>query len=71
MLSFDLLTPNYVRNSWDVFIQHAELKPFFFAWDYANHPTEVAFCWTDKKITPPVYSMPNFMKVSLRLKATT
>ena len=68
-LSFGLLTPAFVRNSWDVFIQHAEAKPFFFAWDYGNYPDEAAYCWTDKKIKPPVYYMPNFMRVSLKVNA--
>ena len=70
-LSFDLMTPAFVRNSWDVFIQHAEVKPFFFAWDYANYPTEVAFCWTSGNIPKPVYSQPNFMRVALNAKANT
>ena len=68
-LSFDLLSPTWVRNSWLPFSLHAEQKPFFFAWDYDNHNDETALCWTDKKQAAPVYSFPNLMKVALRVKA--
>ncbi|MBL4709764.1 MAG: hypothetical protein JKY48_15125 [Flavobacteriales bacterium] len=68
-LSFELLTPAFVRNFWDVFIQHAEIKPFFFAWDYANYPSEAFYCWTKKKIPKPVYNLPNFMQAKLKVNA--
>lgn len=68
-LSFPLLTPSFIRDSWDLFIQHAEAKPFIFAWDYDNYPAEVAYCWTDKKIDVPNYHQPNFMQASLKVRA--
>lgn len=68
-LSFDLLTPAFIRSSWDAFIQHAEQKPFVFAWDYSVYPAEVAICWTDKKIPKPSYHLPNFMRAQLKVKA--
>ncbi len=70
-LSFNILTPEFARSSWDVFIQHAEVKPFFFAWNYDSYPTEVAFCWTTGKIKPPTYGSQTYMTASLKVKANT
>jgi hypothetical protein len=64
-----LLDPLWVRENWEPFIRHAEAMPFFFSWDYENHPNEAAFCFTSGKIPPAKYSDPQFMSVSLPVDA--
>jgi hypothetical protein len=68
-IDLDLLDPLWVRNNWEPFIRHAEIKPFIFSWDYENHPNEAAFCFTSGKIPPARYSEPNFMSISLPVDA--
>lgn len=43
-------TDAFTRASWLPFVEHAETKPFFYAWDVANYPTEAAYCWADGDI---------------------
>ena len=70
-ISFDLLTPAFVRSDWMPFIEHARSKPFFLSWDETNYSGEAAYCWTDGAITPPKYSHTNYMSASLKYKALT
>lgn len=68
---FDLLSPAWVRSTWQPLIDHAELKPFFFLWEENNYPDEAALCWSSGAIPQPTYSLPNFMKVSMKVDAVT
>lgn len=67
-IDLSLLDPDWVRDYWDAFADHAELKPFFFAWSPVNHPAEVVYCWTDGRIRTPEYHKAKFMRVSVNLK---
>lgn len=68
-IRLDLLDPSWVRNNLNLFLEHAETKPFFFSWDNENNPTESAFAWTENKgIRPPNYSETNLMSVNLDLR---
>lgn len=62
--------PVWMRDNWSTLLDHAELKPFFFSWDYDAHPGEAGFCRT---ITDPTanYSSPLFMKGSLDVSVLT
>ena len=51
-----LVTPTWARESWLPFIQHAEIKPFVFSWNWTSYPNEAAFCFTDGQIPPVTYS---------------
>lgn len=62
----DNLTPEWVREYWEPFLDHAEAKPFFFSWDYENHPWEAAYCWADD-ISASEYHHPMYMKVAASL----
>ncbi len=35
----------WVRQYWEPFLRHAELKPFFFSWNHEDYPGDAAFCW--------------------------
>ena len=66
-LPFDLLTNTFMRNTMEAFIDHAEVKPFFFSWDQTNYQDEAAFCEVIGKINVP-YSTPNRFKATMRVK---
>ena len=68
-ISVDLLDPVWIRDVWMPFVQSTRTKPFVFAWDYLNHPTEVVYCWTAKNQKPPKYSQPNYMRIDLHFEA--
>lgn len=59
------LTPEWVRTTWEDFLDHAQVKPFFFSWDSENHSDEAVFAWVNKKIPKPSYSSPIRMSLSL------
>ena len=67
----DGLDPSWVRSSWEPFMEHAELKPFFFSWDDDNYPAEAAFCWARSGIEPVVYGTPDYMRIALTCDALT
>lgn len=67
----DLLTPDFVKNDWDVFARHAYKYPFFFAWDTVNQPDDVVYAWTDGNVPAPSYSNQSFMKIGLNCRGLT
>lgn len=65
----DQLTPAWIRSDWAPFMDHAELKPFFFAWDDDNFPAEAAYCWSSRQVDAPVYSDHRYMRAALTCDA--
>lgn len=63
------VTPAWVRQSLQPFIEHAKTKPFFFLWDDEVHTWETAYCWLagDPQIS---YSGRTWMEVSLPIRAS-
>lgn len=49
------VSPAWVSNFWEPFVQHAELRPFFFSWDNDGHPEDAVFCWADGDIPQVPY----------------
>lgn len=45
-LKVEYMTMQWARDEWEPFIEHIELKPFFFSWNVANYPDEHAFAWS-------------------------
>jgi len=66
-----LITPEFAGSDWDTFIRHARTKPFMFAWDIVNHPTDIVYSWTDGNISVPSYSNQAFMQVGLNCRGLT
>jgi len=60
------LTAEWIRTTWDPFIKHAMVKPFFFSWNHDSYPDEAVFCKLTNKIMPPKYSDSVYMEVSLK-----
>lgn len=60
----DMVTPAWVRATWDPFTRFAELRPFFYAWRSTEYPDEVAYGWS----TGPAkaeHTKTQYMSVSL------
>lgn len=55
-LPLSTVPASWVRNVWEPFVDHAELRPFYVVWSPARWPDEVAFVWADGEIPPPSYS---------------
>ena len=49
-VSLKNLTPAWVRDSYQPFMESARTNPFFFAWRPADYPDEIAYCWTNTDI---------------------
>ena len=62
----NLQTVDYARGTWHDFIDHAELKPFFFNWniDY----DDAVYAWMDKDPTPVSFDRNNTVQMGLKLK---
>lgn len=63
------ITPEWVRNYWEPFVDHIETKPFFISWDTASHNDEAVFAWLSGQYTPPSYSTTTTMQVQLNYSA--
>lgn len=61
--SFRHLTPDWVREELDLFIESARQFPYFFAWR-PSYSAEVAYCWTPEDIRPSNMGLKNFMQVN-------
>ncbi len=45
--SFNNITPDWYRETFDPFVEAAEERCFFFAWRPSSYPTEVGYMWLD------------------------
>lgn len=45
-LSMPNLTPAWVRDELEDFVDNSDVAPFFWAWRPTDYPDEVAYCWT-------------------------
>ena len=62
----ELQTLDYARGVWHDFVDHAELKPFFFSWntDY----DDAVYAWMDKDVSPTTFDRNNTVQMGLNLK---
>jgi len=65
----DYLQPSWVRSKWEPFVDHAELRPFFYVWDSSLYSSEAVLAWTNGSIPPAQYDTVWSMKVSLKFNA--
>lgn len=61
--------PTWVRNYWESFIDHAEVKPFFLSWDTSEHSDEAVMGWLSDRYTPPSYDTTTTMNINLEFSA--
>jgi len=65
---YELLSNSFIDEHWLPFIKHAEVAPFYWAWNYEDSPNEVEYCWVDKNEIPsPRTQTPIHWQVSLPL----
>jgi F5/8 type C domain len=67
-LSFNFITPAFIRSSWMPFIISAETNPFFVQWNPVDNPDEVAFAWIEdpsKDVTVPKYTSYAYMSCAV------
>lgn len=50
--SFNNLDPDWYRDSFDPFVEHARRYPYFVAWRPTRYPEEVMYGWTQDDIQP-------------------
>jgi hypothetical protein len=66
--AFKNLTAAWVRANFDSFSKSARSLPYFFAWNPAQYPLEVGYCWTDKDIVPAYAGLLDNMEVSWTMR---
>lgn len=49
-ITFKTVPQQWVRDYWEAFIKHAELRPFLFSWNHEFYPQDAAYCMTDGEI---------------------
>jgi len=67
VLNIEFMADAYARSDWLPFIKHAELYPFYVAWNYTDYPLEVAYSVTNGKIGSPKHNNPGLMAVNLKI----
>lgn len=67
-VSFNNLTPSFVRDEFDLFVRSARRFPYFFAWRPLTYPREIAYAWTADDIVPSNMGKSNVMQVGWPLR---
>ncbi len=55
----------FVDDTWYPFVIHAEQKPFFYAWNIDERPSESAFCWTNAAIGAASYTSLDYLSTMI------
>ncbi len=63
--SNSIVSKDWIRDNWQDVMLAIEKTPFYYGWDTANFPTEVAYCYVDKKIAIPTYVNSNYFNLNL------
>lgn len=67
--NISVVDANWVLNDWRDLLEVVQEHPFYFAWDSANYPTDVAYCWTDRPVGKPTFTSPRHMQINLSFHA--
>lgn len=62
------LSPDWYRDEFDPFVEHARRFPFFFAWRPTKYPEDVVFAWCPEDIQPQNSGTRDLMDVSFNLR---
>lgn len=63
------ISEEWARTEWICFIQHAEVKPWFFQWNPTDYPEEVGLCDVDSSIQPVKFQTNVWMQTSISFRA--
>jgi len=64
-----IVSKAWIRDNWQTVMRAIEKTPFYYAWDSLNFPTEVAYCYVDKKIAIPKYVNSAYFSLNLSFVA--
>lgn len=53
----------WVKANWLPFMKAADRHPWYFSWDAANEPADVAYCYTDRPLAHPKHQTARHMTV--------
>ncbi len=70
-LSLDYLDAVWVRTYWEAMVQAAIFHAFWWRWDPAGHPTEIAFAAADSIVAPTNMHPPPLMHAEMPIKFIT
>jgi len=65
--TIELQTLAYGRTTWNDFIDHAELKPFFFAWN-TSYMEDSIFAWMDMEADPVTFDRNNTVAMGFKFQ---
>jgi hypothetical protein len=49
-VTFKTVPQQWVRDYWESFVKHAELRPFLFSWNHEFYPQDAAYCVSNGEI---------------------
>jgi hypothetical protein len=66
-LVFTLQTLTFVRGAWRTFVEHAKLRPWFFAWNPA-YSDDAILAWMEGNPRPAAYSSASLLDVGVSIR---
>jgi len=67
-ITFKTITQAWIRDYWEAFVLHAELKPFLFSWNHEYYPQDACYCVVDGEIPSTAINDNRFCDVSLSVQ---
>jgi hypothetical protein len=64
-VTFKTVPQQWVRDYWESFVKHAELKPFLFSWNHEFYPQDAAYCVSNGEIPDIAINENRYHDISL------
>lgn len=68
-IDLEYLTPNFIRNTWEPFADHAAKFPFIYLPAPTEQPTDVGFSFAEGINSPKNMGKGDFMSVSMKIRS--
>lgn len=66
---FQHLTDEWYRSAFQPFVEHAKTRPYFWAWNLLESPSDIVYGWTNDNIAPSYMGIRNWLEVSFDIEA--
>ena len=66
---FQHLTDEWYRDKFQPFVEHAKVRPYFWAWNLLESPDDVVYGWTNSNIGCSYMGIRNWLQVSFDVEA--
>ena len=66
---FQHLTDEWYRDKFQPFVEHAKVRPYFWAWNLLESPDDVVYGWTNSNIGCSYMGIRNWLQVSFDIEA--